>query len=161
MHRMTGRLDGCRSATTIVAGVGDGELLADALVAGAVAALVSGVPSTLHAILSGSDPLEASLAAGTLLLPDERRASRLLPAAMAAHAGLSRRRALAWSALAGLGIAALDLGVLGRRFPRIRALALLPQVLDHVAYATTVACVLSRRRSRRTARCTAPRRWPG
>jgi hypothetical protein len=168
MHRMTGRLDGCSGPTISLACVGDGELLADALVAGAVAALVSGVPSTLHAILSGSDPLEASMAAGTLLLPDERRASRLLPAAMAAHAGLSlgwaivlgaslpRRRALPWSAIAGLAIAALDLGVVGRRFPRIRALPLLPQVLDHVAYATTVGCVLSRRRSRRTARRTAP-----
>ncbi|MDX6718277.1 MAG: hypothetical protein QOJ63_531, partial [Solirubrobacteraceae bacterium] len=152
-----------------VGGMGDGELLADALVAGAVAALASGVPSTLHAILSGIDPLEASLAAGTLLLPHERRASRLLPAAMTAHAGLSlgwsivlakslpRRRALPWSVLAGLGIAALDLGVVGRRFPRLRALALLPQVLDHVAYATTVACVLSRRRSRRTSWQAAPR----
>jgi hypothetical protein len=166
---MTGRLGGCSS----LGGVGDGELLTDALVAGAVAALVSGAPSTLHAILGGSDPLEASLAAGTLLLPDERRASRLLPAAMTAHAGLSlgwaivlgkslpRRRALPWSALAGLGIAALDLGLIGRRFPRIRALPLLPQVLDHVAYATTVGCVLSRRRGRRTARPAARRRPPG
>lgn len=152
--------------------MGDSELLADAVVAGAVAALVSGVPSTVHAILGGIDPLEASLAAGTLLLADERRPSRLLPAAMTAHAGLSlgwaivlaaglpRRRPLPWSALAGLAIAALDLGVVGRRLPRIRALPLLPQVLDHVAYATTVGCVLSRRRSRRAAPH-ATRRPPG
>jgi hypothetical protein len=150
--------------------VGDSELIADAVVAGAAAALVSGVPSTLHAILSGIDPLEASLAAGTLLLPDERRPSRLLPAAMTAHAGLSlgwafvlavslpRRHPLPWSAVAGLGIAALDLGVVGRRLPRIRVLPLLPQVLDHVAYATTVGCVLSRRRSARPARHAARRR---
>jgi hypothetical protein len=133
----------------------------DAMAAGAAAAVLSGVPSTLHAILSGVDPLEASLAAGTLLLRDERRPSRLLPAALVGHGALSlgwalvlaatlpRRRTLAWSVLVGLAIAALDLGVVGRRFPRIRALATLPQVLDHVAYGATVGCVLSRRRAAR------------
>ncbi len=50
------------------------------------------------------------------------------------------------AALAGLAIAALDLGVVGRRYPRIRALATMPQVLDHVAYGATVGAVLSRRR---------------
>jgi hypothetical protein len=139
----------------------DRDGLSDAAVAGAVAAVVSGVPSTVHAIATGVNPLEASLAAGTLLLRDERRPSRLLPAALAAHGVLSlgwavvltaclpRRPAVAWSVVAGLAIAALDLGVVGRRFPRIRALALLPQVLDHVAYAATVACVVRHRRARR------------
>ena len=133
----------------------------DAVVAGAVAAVLSGVPSTAHAILNRIDPLEASLAAGTLLLPDEHRRSRLLPAAMLAHAALSlgwalvlartlpRRRTVAWSLPAGLAIAALDLGIVGRRYPRIRALATAPQVLDHLAYAATVGAVLSARRSRR------------
>ena len=133
----------------------------DALVAAAVAAVLSGVPSTAHAILNGIDPLEASMAAGTLLLPDERRASRLLPAALVAHCGLSlgwalvlalalpRRRTVAWSLPAGLAIAALDLGIIGRRHPRIRMLATAPQVLDHLAFAGTVAAVLSVRRARR------------
>jgi hypothetical protein len=137
------------------------RVVEDATAAGAAAAILSGVPSTLHAILTGIDPLEASLAAGTLLLRDERRASRLLPAAIVAHGALSlgwalvlaatlpRRRTLAWSVLAGLAIAALDLGVVGRRFPRIRALATVPQVLDHVAYGATIGCMLSRRRARR------------
>jgi hypothetical protein len=53
---------------------------------------------------------------------------------------------VAYATLAGLAIAALDLGVLGRRVPRIRALPLLPQVLDHVAYGATVGAVLSARR---------------
>jgi hypothetical protein len=130
---------------------------ADALAAGAVAAVLSGAPSTLHALLTGRDPLEASLAAGTLLLPRERRPARLLPAAAVAHVALSlgwaavlavvlpRRHATAGAVVAGLAIAALDLGVVGRRFDRIRALPLAPQVLDHVAYAVTVAVVLERR----------------
>jgi hypothetical protein len=139
----------------------DRELLQDALVAGAVAAVLSGAPSTTHALATGANPVEASLAAGTLLLPREERASRLLPAALSAHGALSigwaivlavalpRRRTLAWSVPAGLAIAALDLGIVGRRFPRIRALPLVPQILDHVAFTAAVAAVLGRRRSRR------------
>ncbi len=150
-------LDVCSSLGVVRAS----ELVKDAVAAGAVASVLSGVPSTTHALLHGDDPLEASLAAGTLLLGDELRPSRLLPAALAAHGALSlgwalvlagtlpRRRMLAWSVAAGLGIAALDLGVIGRRYPRIRALPLAPQILDHLAYAATVAVVLRRRRALR------------
>lgn len=143
----------------------DGELLADAVTAGVVASVLSGVPSTAHALLHGENPLEASLAAGTLLLgDDEHRMSRLLPAALVAHgalslgwalaltAGLPQRRTVAWSLPAGLAIAALDLGVVGQRYPRIRALKTAPQILDHLAFAATVGWVVSRRRSRRPAR---------
>jgi hypothetical protein len=131
---------------------------ADVLIAAAVAAVLSGAPSTTHALLTGTSPLEASLAAGTLLLPHEQRPGRLLAAATIAHAALSlgwavvlaavlpRRRTLLAAAAAGVAIAALDLGVVGRRFPRIRALPLVPQILDHVAYAVTVGAVLERRR---------------
>jgi hypothetical protein len=134
---------------------------ADVLIAAAVAAVLSGAPSTAHALLTRANPLEASLAAGTLLLPHEQRPSRLLAAATVTHAALSlgwaivlaavlpRRRAPFAAGAAGLAIAALDLGVVGRRFPRIRALALVPQILDHVAYAVTVAAVLECRRGRR------------
>lgn len=130
----------------------------DAIVAGAVAAVASGAPSTLHAIATRQNVLEASLAAGTLLLSGDERRSRLLPAAVVTHGALSlgwsavltlclpRRRTVAWSIPAGLAIAALDLGVVGRRFPRIRELPLAPQIADHVAFALTVAVVLERRR---------------
>ncbi|HEV7882195.1 MAG TPA: hypothetical protein VGO81_01430 [Solirubrobacteraceae bacterium] len=136
----------------------DRPSVGDALAAGAVAAVLSGAPSTLHALATGRDPLEASLAAGTLLLGRERRPARLLVAAAVAHVALSlgwavvlavvlpRRRTMAAAAAAGLAIAALDLGVVGRRYPRIRALPLVPQVLDHVAYAVTVGVVLQHRR---------------
>jgi len=115
----------------------------DGLAAGTAAAVLSGAPSTLHALLTRTSPLEATLAAGTLLAPRARRPAVLLLAAV-----LPRRRTVAWATLAGLAIAALDLGVVGRRFPRIRALAPVPQVLDHVAYGVTVGAVLSRRRRR-------------
>lgn len=138
------------------------SLARDAAAAGGAAALLSGAPSTVHALVRGGDPLEAALAAGTLVAPDEKRRARLLAAASVVHpmvsfgwalvlaAALPRRRTVAWSTLAGLGIAALDLGVVGRRFPRIRALPMLPQVADHLLYGATVGAVLAHRRSRKT-----------
>jgi hypothetical protein len=63
-------------------------------------------------------------------------------------ATLPRRRLLGWATLAGLGIAALDLGVIGRHLPRIRALPQPPQIADHLAYGVTVGVVLDLRRRR-------------
>jgi hypothetical protein len=130
----------------------------DALAAGAVAAVVSGVPSTLWALTTSRDPLEATLAAGSVLLPGETRRSRLALAAVPVHLTLSfgwaavleralpRRHEVATGTAAGLAIAALDLGLERRAFPRIRALPLLPQLADHAAYGLTVGFVLARRR---------------
>jgi hypothetical protein len=128
----------------------------DAVAAGLVAAAASGIPSTAHALLTGRDPLEATLAAGSILLPDEERRLRLLLAAGVVHLTLSLgwaavlarvlppRRTVAWGAASGLAIAALDLGLVGRRLPRVRALPLAPQVADHVAFGALVGAVLVR-----------------
>jgi len=136
------------------------RVLRDGIVAGAVAGLLSGAPSTAHALLTRGDPLEASAAAGSLLLRRETNRARLLAAAVPAHGALSlgwgvvlaavlpRRRTAAWGALAGLAIAAVDLGVAARRFPRIRALPLAPQVADHLAYGAVAGAVLSHVRIR-------------
>ena len=135
-----------------------GATIEDGLVAGGVAALLSGAPSTVHALATRTSPLDATLAAGSLLARRSRRPSVLLLAAVPVHVGLSlgwalllaavlpRRHTVAWGTLAGLAIAALDLGVAGRRHPRIKALPTMPQVLDHVAYGATVGAVLSVRR---------------
>jgi hypothetical protein len=131
----------------------------DGIAAGAVAAVVSGIPSTVHASLTGRDPLEATLAAGSILAPNETRRGRLFLTAAPVHGAislgwalvlaraLSPRPTLAAGAAAGLAIAALDLGVIGRRFPRIRSLPVGPQLADHIVYGGTVAAVLSRRRA--------------
>jgi hypothetical protein len=127
---------------------------ADGLLAGAVAAVLSGIPSTVHAVVTGRDPLEATLAAGTILRPGETRPERLLAAAVPVHLALSlgwgvvlarvlpRRPPLVVGAAAGLAIAALDLGVAARRFPRIRALPPAGQLADHAAFGLVVAAVL-------------------
>jgi len=129
----------------------------DGLAAGVVAALPSGVPSTLHALLTGRDPLEATTAAGSVLRPRAERTAVLVAAAVPVHLALSlgwgvvlartlRRPTLARGIAAGLAIASLDLGVVGRRFPRVRALPLLPQLADHAAYGAVAAAMLRRRR---------------
>ena len=128
------------------------------LAAGAAGAVVGGLPSTVWSLASGRDPLEATLAAGSLLLPHETRRGRLVAAAVPVHLALSlgwaallaralpRGRERLGGAVAGLVIAAVDLGLVGRRLPRVRALPLLPQLADHVAYGVTVGDVLARRR---------------
>jgi hypothetical protein len=135
-------------------------VLRGGILAGAVAGVLSGAPSTAHALLTRGDPLEATAAAGSLLLRGETDRARLLAAAVPVHAALSlgwgvvlaailpRRWTAAWGALAGLAIVALDLGVAGRRFPRVRALPLAPQVADHLAYGAIAGAVLSRVRIR-------------
>ena len=96
--------------------------------AAAWAALLSGAPSTLHALATGRDPLEATLAAGSILLPRETRRTRLLAAAVPVHLALSLGWAVALDragvrgagrgALAGLAIGAVDLSVAAHVFPR-------------------------------------------
>jgi hypothetical protein len=129
-----------------------------AIEAGLVAAVVSGAPSTLVALVRREDVLMGARAAGALLLPRERRTLPLLAAAVPVHLGLS----LGWAAvldralprgrepiaglLGGLAIAALDLGVIGRRLPAIRALPQPRQWVDHAAYGLAVGAVLARRR---------------
>ena len=132
--------------------------LEDALVAGLVAAAVSGAPSTLYALAARREPLEPTLAAGSILLPRERRRWVLVLAAAPVHLSLSlgwalvlarflpRRGGAVAGACAGVAIAALDLGLAGRGFARVRALPLVPQLADHVAFGATVGYVLGRRR---------------
>jgi hypothetical protein len=126
--------------------------------AGVVAGVLSGVPSTIHALATGRSPLESVAAAGTLLAPEDAPRPRLVATGMITHSAISvgwgavlglllpRRAPVLGGAIAGLAIAALDLGVIGGRFPRIRALPTLPQVADHVAYGLIVGLISSRSR---------------
>jgi hypothetical protein len=135
--------------------------LADALTAGAAGALVSGVPSTTVTLLRGESLLDGATAAGSILLPAERRTLPLVAAAIPVHLALSLgwavpmsallpRRATVPAAVAGaLAIAALDLEIFGRAFPRIRALPQGRQWADHVAYGLAVGLVVRRRRLKR------------
>jgi hypothetical protein len=142
----------------------DFSTVRDGFAAGAVAGVLSGAPSTAHAVLTGRDPLAAARAAGNLFLPAGAGPGALLAAGGVAHALLSlgwgtvlavavRRLPLSpvvAGAVAGGAIAALDLGVLasgplGRRWPLIRALPVWPQVADHIAFGVVAGEVLRRR----------------
>jgi hypothetical protein len=123
------------------------------------AAVLSGAPSTLHGVLVTRRPLEPALAAGALLTGSDASAGLRLAAAVPVHLAVSlgwaavlsivlpERRTTAWGAVAGLGIAALDLGLIGRRLPVIRALEPAPQVVDHVVFGAVVGAVLAQRSS--------------
>ena len=121
--------------------------------AGLVAAAVSGLPSTAYALATGRDPLEATKAAGTLLVGERAPVPLQIAAAAPVHLALSlgwaavlerllpRKNTVLWGAAGGLAIAALDLGVIGRRRPAIRALPVLPQVADHALFGAVVGAL--------------------
>ena len=132
----------------------------DGLVAAGVAGILSGAPSTMYARLTGRSVWEASAAAGRLVLPGTASTRSLVTVGGAAHFAISagwgvvlahalpRGREVGIGALAGLAIAALDLGIVGRRIDAVRALPLLPQIADHVAFGAVAGWVISRRRGR-------------
>jgi len=123
-----------------------------------VAGTLSGIPSTVHALATGRDPLESTRAAGTLLRPSTTNDHELLAAGAIAHAAITlawttvltktlpKTHPLAWGALAGAAIAALDLGLIARTRPRLHRLPALPQLADHVAFGMLAGYALSRDR---------------
>jgi hypothetical protein len=137
----------------------DRKAITDGLFAGAVAAVLSGLPSTLWALMTGADWLAAARAAGNLLLSPTASGTALLIAGAFAHVAISLgwgsvlgcvlppRHTVLWGALAGVAIAALDLGLIGRYFPMIAALDFWPQLADHIAFGLVAAAVIARRRS--------------
>jgi hypothetical protein len=104
----------------------------------------------MHALATGRDPLEATAAAGSVLVGGSRSRAELVVAAIPIHLAVS----LVWAhvlartlpdnartsagALAGLAIGYLDLCVIGRCFSRVRALPLGPQLADHVLFGAVV-----------------------
>lgn len=125
------------------------------------AAVLSGLPSAAYGLLRGRDVLEAAAAAGALVAPWERRRSRLVVYAVPVHGVISFfwsvllarvlpcRSTLLFAVAGGGAIAALDLGVIGRRLPAIRSLDQGPQVVDHLAFGGLVGAVVALRRARR------------
>lgn len=125
----------------------------------AAAALLSAAPSALvslrrHRALGpmARDLLEATRAAGSLLPPGEPGLARgsvahlclsMLYGEVLARA-LPERHGAVCGAAAGLAIGAINLGIIGRRFPAIAALPLAPQLADNVAFGLVFALVADR-----------------
>jgi len=125
----------------------------------AAAALLSALPSALvslrrHRSVLGAtgDLLDATRAAGTLIPPGREwlLAGTVAHFAISAGCGellartLPQRRSVIWGAGGGLVIGVVNLVVIGRRFPRIRALPLLPQLADNVAFGIVFALIADR-----------------
>ncbi|MBB5802632.1 hypothetical protein F4560_002400 [Saccharothrix ecbatanensis] len=135
-----------------------------------VASTLGGVPSTVHALLTGGDVLRSTRAAATLLGgsrsggpgsgsgsggPGSGSGAAGLVRGAVAHLGVSAFWTVAlalvdrrWpldarrGAVAGAVIAVVDLEVVGRRFPAIRELGRTAQWADHVAFGALVGAVL-------------------
>jgi hypothetical protein len=115
--------------------------------------VVSGAPSTLHALTTGRGVLDAARAAGTLVPGREDRpgliTGGIVHFVVSAFWGgvlgllLPRRHTAAWGAAAGLGIAAVSLPTVGRRRRAIAALPQVAQWADNVAFGFVIGWLLS------------------
>jgi hypothetical protein len=125
----------------------------------AVAAALSGAPSTLRAFRRHrdlrfvvSEVRDATCAAGTLLPPGRpgfvRGALVHVGISVLCGEGLARTlpetRPVIWGAGGGLAIGVINIAVIGRRFPAIAALPLAPQLADNVAFGAVFAYVVDR-----------------
>jgi hypothetical protein len=110
-----------------------------------VAGTTSGIPSTVHAVVTGRPVLGATRAAGTLLgRPSVARglvAHTVLTLAWSAVLGavLPTRHRAAWGVAGGLAIGLVDLAVADTRYPAIAALPRAAQLADHAAFGLAVA----------------------
>lgn len=124
-----------------------------------MASVLSGAPSTFSALVTSRSlpttvryAFDATRAVGTLVPPG--RPALIKGAAV--HVGISLAMAevlartlpdehsVAWAALAGLAMGAVNVAVIGRRFPAIRALPLGPQLADNIAFGIVFAAAVDR-----------------
>lgn len=125
-----------------------------------MASIFSGAPSTLNALRTERSirsavryVYDATCAVGTLVPPGRPSFIR----GAIAHVGISvafgeafaralpQRRSVLWGAAAGFAIGVINVGIIGRRFPAIRALPLIPQLADNTAFGIVFAAVADRR----------------
>src|SRR4051794_27821456 len=128
--------------------------LHDVAFAAAVSSVVSGAPSTVHALATRRSVLGAARAAGTLVPGRAERpglvAGGIVHVVLSAGGGgggggvCPRRHTAAWGAAGGLVIAAVSLPTIGQRRRAIAELPQAPQWLDNVAFGFVVGWLLSR-----------------
>lgn len=128
-----------------------------------VATAFSGAPSTAWAWWIGGDLLEATRAAGAMLLSAQAPLHQLIAAAALVHGSVSafwalvfaallpHRYVLAWSVAGAAAVAMLDLQLIAPRlFPEVAALAFWPQFADHLAWGALLGGMLAWRKRRRS-----------
>ncbi|MFI9007561.1 hypothetical protein ACIGNX_10060 [Actinosynnema sp. NPDC053489] len=124
-------------------------LAARAVRAWPVAAVASGAPSTVHALLTGGDVLRSTRAAATVAGGAGVIRGALVHLGVSAlwtgvAAAVDRRWPLGVGrgAVAGAVVAVVDPGVVARWFPAVRRLPQAAQWADHVAFGALVGAVL-------------------
>lgn len=133
----------------------------DLFYAWGAATVLSGIPSTIYAVVSGADPLEATIAAGAMLLPGEASVAKRIAAAALVHPMVSAfwaaavaylvppRHVLSWAVIASIAIALLDLRIIAPVFfPDVAALDFWPQLADHVMWGACFGGTLALRNAR-------------
>jgi hypothetical protein len=123
-----------------------------------VATVFSGLPSTLHALATGADVLEATRAAGAMLLPRATDTGTLFAAAAIVHPAVSlfwtavfgallpHRHVTVWATVGAAAVALLDLRVIAPAlFPAVAALPFWPQFADHLAWGALLGGTLQLR----------------
>lgn len=127
-----------------------------------MATVFSGAPSTVHALFTGGDPVEATRAAGAMLLSLDAAPALLFAAAAFVHLTVSLFWALAfavllpgrhttlWATVGSGAVAFLDLRLIAPVFfPSVAALAFWPQFADHLMWGALLGGTLELRRRRR------------
>lgn len=127
-----------------------------------MATIFSGLPSTAYALLIDTDPLEATMAAGEMLLPMNARPAQLFMAAAVVHCSVSafwsvvfgamlpRRHVVFWALVGSAAVALLDLRLIAPLlFPPVAALAFWPQFADHLMWGALLGATLRWRQARR------------
>ena len=123
-----------------------------------LATLLSGIPSTLYALLTGGDAMEATRAAGAMAgRPDSIVAAVLVHMLVSAFWAvvlwrlLPARYTILWAVLASAAIGLLDLKLIAPAFfPDVAALAFWPQFADHLMWGACYSVGLSLARPRAT-----------
>lgn len=119
-----------------------------------LATLFSGIPSTLYALLTGGDLMEATRAAGAMISrPDSIAAAALVHSSVSLFWALllwlvlPYRNTTLWAMLASAAIAILDLKAIAPLFfPEVAALDFWPQFADHLMWGACVGLAFQYRR---------------
>jgi hypothetical protein len=118
------------------------------------ATLLSGIPSTLYALATGGDPLQATRAAAAMF----PLSGNLFVDAALVHGSVSlfwaamlwrtlpRRHTAAWAIAAAALIGIVDLLLIAPRFfPEVAALDFWPQMADHLMWGACFGLVLQKK----------------
>lgn len=123
-----------------------------------MATVFSGIPSTVYALITGADPLEATRAAGAMLVPTTTDTLTLVAAAALVHPAVSlfwtavfgvllpRQHVGLWAVAGSAAVAFIDLRLIAPlAFPSVAELPFWPQFADHLMWGALLGGTLQMR----------------